>query len=113
MDEEDKEELNEIKADFDLREIAVFDNKGQLIVTTQENNFRADETIYSVLSGAVKVISKGYEEESEGVTIELQSSEFFLYYNTDGGTITALEYVPQSLDRETRKTAARKVAELI
>lgn len=112
MDEEVNEELDEIKDDFDLREIAIFDNKGQMIVTTQADNFRADETIYSVLSGAVKVISKGYSQESEGVTIELQSAEFFLHHDFDDGTITALEYDPQSLDRDTRKTAAKKVAEL-
>lgn len=117
VDREVSAELRKVKEEKDLTEIAVFDLKGNLIGTTQDDDFKADESIYSVLSGAVNVISKSYNENTKGITIELEDTEFFLHHVLKNGEpkpqtpIIAMEYPPVSLERKRRKGLVEDISD--
>ncbi len=112
-------DLNDFKRKNSIRNITIMDWKGNVIATTQEENFKASGTFYALIAGAVRMISQSYQQNNNGVTIELDDAEFFFYnVNLDEETkgpipIVGLEYSPGSLDRNTRKDLATRINDIL
>ncbi len=101
--EEAIEDLSDIKECQGLKEIAIFDNQGRLIQTTQKGQFKVGEELYSRLGGIVDIISQKYDQKCYGVTITLEDSEFFIQIDHEDDTmptldekVIALEYDPDN-----------------
>ncbi len=119
MDTEAMEEkLEEFKEKKGLKDVVVFDGTGGVDLTTQEDDFRVEETYYFLISDLVNIVSREHEQNSWGVTIELENTEFFLHYTLMEGPIEedkiiGIEYEPESLRREERKSIIFDIQDLL
>ncbi len=119
MDTEAMEEkLEEFKEKKGLKDVVVFDGTGGVDLTTQEDDFKVEETYYFLISDLVNIISREHEQNSWGVTIELENTEFFLHYTLMEGPIEedkiiGIEYEPESFRREERKSIIFDIQDLL
>lgn len=90
-EKEANEELFNIKKEYDLREIAVFDKQGHVLQTTQEEPFTVAEEFYSRLGEIIDIIAKRYEQKCYGVTITFEDTELFLQIDRENVEIPSLE----------------------
>ncbi|MBS3817806.1 MAG: hypothetical protein KGY76_09625 [Candidatus Thermoplasmatota archaeon] len=112
------ENLSEIKNEYALEEISIFDSEGYVLHTTQEGDFQAHNQYYGLPAGAAKLISDSYNQECEGVIMELEYTEFFLRFLREDDemrkdVILSLEYEPNSKEREKLKSIIEDINELI
>ncbi len=117
-DEELLENLNELKEEYDLKEISLFDSEGFIIHTTQDEEFTAHKRYYALPPGAAKLISEAHDDMCKGITIELEETEFFLRFLTEDNTIwrdviISFEYESNSKDRKKIKSIADELNDLV
>ncbi len=111
--------LDDLKQKNPIKDITIFDWKGNVIATTQKNNFLANGTFYALISGAVRMISQGYNQVNNGVTIELEDTEFFFNHvdsdETEKGPIpiVGIEYSPGSINRDKRKEITFQINDML
>lgn len=110
-----KDILKEIKNKTELMEISILDWKGEIIEYTQDEEFVANGAYYSLIAGAVRMISKSYKQNTNGVTIQLDGREFFFHYPHPEGKdeksipIVVIEYEPGSISRSERFELVNKI----
>ncbi len=95
-------------------DIALFNGLGEVILTTQEDDLKAEDHHYALISGAVDMISQSYKQHGQGITVELEDTEFFLHYaqkrsSLSDDLIVGLEYEPCSMERSERKRLTNRV----
>ncbi len=111
--------LEDYKQNNSIKDITILDWKGNVIATTQKDNFLANGTFYALISGAVRMISKSYNQINKGVTIELEDTEFF-FNNVDSDEtekgpipIIGIEYSPGSIGRDKRKELTLQINDML
>ncbi len=104
------DDLLNIKNKYNLKEIAVFSQSGQVLDTTQDTDFKVFDVLYGVLGGAAEQISVAHKEDIFGLTLTLENTEFFIY--PTGNHVIALEYESNMLNREMLKSIVESIKEL-
>ena len=71
-------DLNEIKKEHSVLEIAVFNQEGVVLHTTQETDFIIPKEVYALIGSAMSFIGLNYNQTPEKAILELEDIGFLI-----------------------------------
>jgi len=71
-------DLNEIKKEYSVLEIAVFNQEGVVLHTTQETDFIIPKEVYALIGSAMSFIGLNYNQTPEKAILELEDIGFLI-----------------------------------
>ena len=74
----DIEDLNEVKKEYSVLEIAVFNQEGVVLHTTQETDFIIPKEVYALIGSAMSFIGLNYNQTPEKAILELEDIGFLI-----------------------------------